>query len=57
MLIDINELLDRALSKGLTDDDICNATDTNRVTLWRWRTGRTKPHLSKLAKLLKVLNA
>lgn len=55
--LDIKTLLDIAEQNGLTDAEICNATKSDRTTLWRWRTGKCKPHRNKLIKLLGVINA
>ena len=40
----VKEMLEELKAKGWGDGAIAEALGVNLVTIWRWRTGRTRPH-------------
>lgn len=42
--------------KGYDRDQFANALDVNRVTVWRWETGRQQMTAAKCREIAKLLN-
>lgn len=54
--LDIESILRLAAERGISDEEICNSAGVHCITLYRWRTGKCRPHVSTLAKLIKRIN-
>lgn len=50
-----NEIEARAEKRGMTIAELLRAAGINRVTWWRWKTGRFQPRAATVERILEIL--
>jgi transcriptional regulator with XRE-family HTH domain len=51
-----NEIEARAKKRGMTIAELLKAAGVNRVTWWRWKSGRFQPRAGTIERIIEILD-